>query len=53
LNENGVEIENWPNRPAQNQGAFVSSIGGDIGFVQCLQGFDRSIRSSTKVRLIK
>jgi hypothetical protein len=53
LNENGVEIENRPNRPAQNQGAFVSSVGGDIGFVQCLQGFDRSIRSSTKVRLIK
>ena len=31
----------------------MSSVGGDGGFVQCLQGFGCHIRSSTKVCLIK
>jgi hypothetical protein len=31
----------------------MSSVGGNIGFVQCLQGFGHPIRRSTKVRLIK
>jgi len=53
LNENGVEAENSPSYPAQNQRAVVSSVGGNSGFDQCLQGFSCQIRSSTKVRLIK
>jgi hypothetical protein len=53
LDENGVELAIPPSRPAQNQRAFVSSGGGNSGFVQFLQGFVRQIRGSAKVRLIK
>jgi hypothetical protein len=39
LNENGVKVNNQPGRPAQIQRAFVSSIGDNSGFAQCLQCF--------------
>jgi len=53
LSKNGVEDENQSSHPAQNQRGFVSSVGGDSSFVQCLQGFGCQIYSSAKVRLIK
>jgi hypothetical protein len=39
LNENDVEVENQPSRPAYNQHAFVSSGGDDSNFTQCFQWF--------------